>query len=131
MIRSELIVEVAKSNKLTYANADRVVSTVLDTMETLASRTTDIFEERSEDTYQKYSPIINTIVNEVSSYNKERIENEKIVRYAARGAGHHQPRHIRSLYRAYRRRDLRRQLYRRYAPVRAGHPLHRHSRHHR
>ena len=32
MIRSELILEVAKSNKLTYANADRVVSTVLDTI---------------------------------------------------------------------------------------------------
>ena len=45
---------------------------------------TDIFEERSEDTYQKYSPIINTIVNEVSSYNKERIENEKIRKLSER-----------------------------------------------
>ena len=32
MIKSELVVEVAKSNKLTYANADRVVSTVFDTI---------------------------------------------------------------------------------------------------
>lgn len=39
---------------------------------------TDIYETTGEDTYQKYSPIINAIVSEVTSYNRQRIEDEKI-----------------------------------------------------
>lgn len=39
---------------------------------------TDIEEDPNEDSYVKYSYIINAIVSEVSKLNKERIENEKI-----------------------------------------------------
>ena len=45
---------------------------------------TDIYEESNEDTYTKYSAIINAIVGEVSAYNRERIENEKIKKLSER-----------------------------------------------
>ena len=45
---------------------------------------TDIYEESNEDTYTKYSAIINAIVSEVSAYNRERIENEKIKKLSER-----------------------------------------------
>lgn len=39
---------------------------------------TDIFEDPTEDSYTKYSYIVNAIVNEVSRVNKERIESDKM-----------------------------------------------------
>ena len=39
---------------------------------------TDIYEDVNEDSYTKYSFIVNAIVNEVTKANKEKIENEKI-----------------------------------------------------
>lgn len=39
---------------------------------------TDIYEDANEDSYTKYSFIVNAIVNEVTKANKEKIENEKI-----------------------------------------------------
>ena len=49
---------------------------VADTKEFL--EITDIFEDPNEDSYTKYSYIVNAIVNEVSRVNKDRIENEKM-----------------------------------------------------
>ena len=39
---------------------------------------TDIYEDPNEDSYTKFSYIVNAIVNEVSRVNKDRIENEKL-----------------------------------------------------
>ena len=39
---------------------------------------TDIYEDNTEDTYAKYSPIINGIINEVTKVNKEKREDEKL-----------------------------------------------------
>ena len=39
---------------------------------------TDIYEDPNEDSYTKFSYIVNAIVNEVSRINKDRIENEKM-----------------------------------------------------
>ena len=39
---------------------------------------TDVLEDPNEDSYAKYSVIINAIVNEVTRINKEKLENEKM-----------------------------------------------------
>ena len=39
---------------------------------------TDILEDPNEDSYTKFSYIVNAIINEVSRVNKEKIENEKL-----------------------------------------------------
>lgn len=39
---------------------------------------TDIYEDSNEDSYTKYSAIVNAIVNEVTKYNKEQMEDEKM-----------------------------------------------------
>jgi len=41
---------------------------------------TDIYEDNTEDTYAKYSAIVNAITNEVIKYNKEQRENEKLLK---------------------------------------------------
>lgn len=39
---------------------------------------TDIFEDVNEDSYEKFSSIVNAVVAEVAKVNREKIENEKI-----------------------------------------------------
>lgn len=43
---------------------------------------TDIFEDSNEDSYTKYSAIVNAIVNEVTKYNKEQMEDEKMRKFS-------------------------------------------------
>ena len=45
---------------------------------------TDILEDPNEDSYAKYSVIINAIISEVGRINKEKIENEKMQIFKAK-----------------------------------------------
>lgn len=45
---------------------------------------TDIFEDPNEDSYTKYSAIVNAIVNESTKVNKEKLENEKMRKISER-----------------------------------------------